>query len=276
MHPIIPYFEPLKIHLGPLTLHGFGILVAIAFLVGSQVAENRAERVGVDPDFIRRLIGWLVVGTLVGGHLGYAIFYDTERVYLSEPIRLLYVWEGLSSYGGFFTCILLIIWFFRKEKQPFYPFGDSLAYGFSAGYIFGRLGCFAAHDHPGPESDFWLAVPGMCPGGDPTQACHDMGLYEAMFVFCIYMFFRFMDRKPRFPGFYIAWLGMLYGIVRFNMERFRVHESHDPLYGGLTPAQYGSIIVFLAGLTLFFKQWKKPPFVPPASDADGEGTAAEA
>ena len=85
---MIPYFEVPVIQIGPVPLHGFGLLVAMGFLVGGQVAMTRAKKVGLDPDMINRLIGWLVVGTFVGGHVGYGLMYAPGE-YLRNPIEFL-------------------------------------------------------------------------------------------------------------------------------------------------------------------------------------------
>jgi phosphatidylglycerol:prolipoprotein diacylglycerol transferase len=272
MHPLIPYFEPFSFEIPGLglSIHGFGILVAIAFLVGQSISQTMAEKFTGDKtaaERVNRLVGWLVVGTFVGGHMGDVLFYKPNEV-LKDPMMLLRVWEGLSSFGGFSVCVPLCIWFFRKEKVDPWPYLDALAIGFSAGWFFGRMGCFSAHDHPGRISDFWLAVPGMCPAeivkplytgelGDikgfadfnRTIACHDLGLYEAFWSGGVYLLFRFFTRKPRFSGFYVAWIAMLYGPFRFALDFFRSASiDQDARHFGLTPAQIGSIVVTGLGI----------------------------
>ena len=153
MKPLIPWFEPPVIHipLGPIgtvPLYGFGILVATGFIMGGRVAQDRAKALGLDPEVINRLIGWLVFGTFVGGHVGYGLMYKPDE-YLAHPIEFLKAWQGLSSFGGFVVCVPISIWFFRKERVPVWPFVDCLAHGLAIGWFFGRMGCFVAHDHPG-------------------------------------------------------------------------------------------------------------------------------
>jgi len=165
MQPILPCFEPFSIPLfGNVAVHMFGILVAVGFLLGGNLAQRKAQRFGVDPEFINQLIGWLVLGTFVGGHLGHLLFYepwllaeDWKQISSGNinllSLNLFQVWHGLSSYGGFLFCIPLTVWFFRRHQQPYWPHADALAFGFSLGWFFGRLGCFSAHDHPGPISN---------------------------------------------------------------------------------------------------------------------------
>lgn len=244
----IPWFEPpvIEIPIGDMVipLHGFGILVAVGFIVGNRVAQARAKALGLDPDVINRLITWLIVGTFVGGHVGYGLMYKPEE-YLANPIEFLKFWQGLSSFGGFVTCVPIAIWFFHKEKVPIWPFVDCLAHGLAVGWFFGRMGCFVAHDHPGTVTDFFLGVKGMCPGYGPEVACHDMGLYEALWSLTMFGVFKAMDRAPQVVGLYAPLLGAVYGPVRFGMDFLRP-ESTDARYLGFTPGQYWAALFTVA------------------------------
>jgi phosphatidylglycerol:prolipoprotein diacylglycerol transferase len=140
--------------------------------------------------------------------------------------------------------------------MPFWPNADGLAIGFSLGWFFGRLGCFSAHDHPGTQTEFWLGVYGMCPGGNPTIACHDLGLYEAIWSIAVFGLFVFLDRKPRPSGYFVGLLAVMYGPSRFVSDFFRPLET-DTRYAGLTPAQYGSIVVSLIGLWIVRSRFRK-------------------
>jgi phosphatidylglycerol---prolipoprotein diacylglyceryl transferase len=245
VHPLIPWFEPpiLKIPLGDtvIPLHGFGFLVALGFIFGGRAAMNRAKRLGLDPEVINRLIGWLVAGTFIGGHVGYGLMYKPEE-YLANPVEFLKVWQGLSSFGGFVVCVPISIWFFWKEKVRVWPFLDCLAYGMAIGWFFGRMGCFVAHDHPGTETRFWLGAYGICqPHGNKMVACHDMGLYEGLWALAVFGLFQLLDRWPLKPGTLVLTLGLLYGPVRFLMDFLRP-EATDARYAGFTPGQYWAAI----------------------------------
>jgi phosphatidylglycerol---prolipoprotein diacylglyceryl transferase len=244
VEPLIPWFEPPVLDTGIIPLHGFGLLVALGFIFGGRAAMGRAKRIGLDPEVINRLIGWLVAGTFIGGHVGYGLMYKPDE-YLSNPIEFLKVWQGLSSMGGFVVCVPIAIWFFRKEKAPVWPYLDCLAYGMALGWFFGRMGCFVAHDHPGTETNFWLGVYGICqPDGRKSVACHDLGLYEALWSLAMFGLFAAMDRRPWKPGTMVLTLGLAYGPVRFAMDFLRP-EVTDARYFGFTPGQYGSVLLTL-------------------------------
>jgi phosphatidylglycerol:prolipoprotein diacylglycerol transferase len=254
VQPLIPWFEvpilriplPAGLPWEELPIHGFGILVAVGFMLGGQVAMNASERRGLDPEVINRLIGWLIAGTFIGGHVGYGLMYERER-YLADPRQFLYMWQGLSSYGGFVACVPIAIWFLRREKVPIWPYVDSLAIGLTLGWFFGRMGCFVAHDHPGTPTNFFLGVYGICFNEGRSVACHDMGLYEAIWSLSMFGLFMWMERKPRVPGLYAGLLATAYAPVRFGMDFLRPLD-HDPRYFGLTPAQWWSMVFLVLGL----------------------------
>jgi phosphatidylglycerol:prolipoprotein diacylglycerol transferase len=269
MQPIIPCFErivfTLPEFLGSLQLHGFGILVASGFLAGAHLAQRKCRRDGLDPEVINKLLFWVVAGVFIGGHLGHALMYDPAH-YLENPQELLHVWQGLSSFGGFTASAIFVAIFLRRSKVPFWPFADVIAYGLTLGWFLGRMGCTAAHDHPGRVSEFFLAIPGMCPtstargGVDCFVACHDLGFYEALFTLGMLLLFLWLDRKPRPTGFYMGWLVTAYAPVRFVLDFLR-HPSTDVRYFGLTPAQYGCIVMLALGVTLLVRR-RNAPTIP--------------
>jgi phosphatidylglycerol:prolipoprotein diacylglycerol transferase len=283
VQPLIPYFEPFSIPIsGDFGIHGFGILVALGFVFGSRVAMNKARRDGLEPELINKLIGWLVFGVFVGGHLGHLLFYYPEQL-KEDPMVLFQVWKGLSSFGGFIACTLLGVWFFRsedakvraanklrKEKgEPLLPrvnvwhYTDAVLYGFTLGWFFGRMGCFSAHDHPGTETNFYLGVYGMCPDAPKTVACHDLGLYEAIWSLAMFGIFWVLDKKPRFPGFFAGVLLVVYGPFRLFLDIFR-HPSTDTRYFGFTPAQYGSVLLAVLGVWILVRRRHLAPIRPAA------------
>ncbi len=280
MQPLIPWFEPPVLHipLGDFVLpvHGFGLLVAIGFIIGGRAAMSRAKKLGLDPDVINRLVGWLVVGTFIGGHVGYGLMYKPDE-YLANPVEFLKVWQGLSSFGGFVVCVPLAVWFFYRERVEVWPYLDCLAYGMAVGWFFGRMGCFVAHDHPGTPTDFWLGVQGICQQeeihGNRMVACHDMGLYEAMWSLSMFGVFQIMDRFPWKPGTMVLTLGLAYGPVRFAMDYLRPEET-DARYMGFTPGQYWAALFTMMCVGLLVHRMRsddtpiRPGDVPSDEDSD--------
>jgi phosphatidylglycerol:prolipoprotein diacylglycerol transferase len=245
------------------------------------------------------MIAGIFVGGHLGHALFYEPYkafggVDPNGTYVEgELIYLLKFWDGLSSFGGFIITSFLCWVFFKKENQRvkkenkerqknnesteekkslLFPirvlhYGDCVIYGFPMAFGFGRIGCFLAHDHPGKITDFFLGVKGICRHNaqgvydsslwGTTTACHDLGFYEAIWACSLIPIVYFINKsKPRFPGFFLAFIPMYYGPVRFCFDYLR---TNDVRYFGLTPAQYGALLLFTIGAAVLAFNYKKTP-----------------
>jgi phosphatidylglycerol:prolipoprotein diacylglycerol transferase len=245
---MIPWFNiqfPSILHY----IHMFGILVATGILVGARLTRNRGRELGLQDENVASMITF----TLLCGFL-FAHIFDVFAYQTAGPSPTL--WQilnplgGLSSYGGFVGAVSgLVIWC-KRRGQKIMPYADSLAYGLAAGWLFGRLGCFSAHDHPGRLTTFWLSLNygNHYPGG----IRHDLGLDEAIWAALMTLLFALLSRRKRPLGLYLALLTTCYAPVRFCLDFLRATDlsESDPRYFGLTPAQYGSIAVLFVGIAV--------------------------
>lgn len=265
---MFPFIDVKPFEIGPLEIHLFGILVATGVVIGSSLAARYAERNAIDPDYLRWVGFRLVVGGFIICHIIDVLFYQQDKL-AKDPLILLKVWQGISSYGGFIGGFIMFMWYTQKRYKPpisRLELADNAIYAFAPGFWFGRMGCSVAHDHPGIPTDFPLAVefpPARYPGAgyqqfglDPTQpvTAHDLGLYEALYlmpliVLGVVLISRWKGRKP---GMMLAYACVLYAIPRFFFEYLRI-ASTDPRYGGFTPGQWFSVLLLGAGLYLIFK-----------------------
>jgi phosphatidylglycerol:prolipoprotein diacylglycerol transferase len=231
---LLPWFVLPSLKLGPFTLQSFGLLSAAGILIGMQLAARAARRDGLDPRIVMDFSVIAVAGGLVGGHLVHLLFYHPEE--LAEPLRILKVWEGLSSMGGLLGAIVTAAFWFRRHKVSFAPFGDGFALGLASGWGIARVGCFTVHDHPGVRSDFPLAVD--FPGGPR----HDLGLYEAIFLFALALLLLALRRRGQLRGRLLPLLAVLYGAGRFLLDFLRARPGElayaDARTFGLTFAQW--------------------------------------
>lgn len=272
----LPWFKPEPIRILPLPdvswlpdgvyLHAFGMMVALAVLVGVLTADRRARREGIHPRVLGELAGFVLIGGFTLGHVLDAIFYHWDVV-VRDPLFVLQLWNGLSSFGGFVgAAVGGLVWAWRR-RYPLVVFADPIAYAFPFGWLFGRIGCFLAHDHPGAVSDFPLAVadyrvPEMLP---PWQPRHDLGLYEALFTVVVAGLFFALGRRRRRRGFFLALLPLVYAPARFGLDFLRATDTPeaDPRILGLTPGHYGALALLLVGLYVSFRVWRGPePKVP--------------
>ncbi len=111
---------------------------------------------------------------------------------------MLNVWSGLSSFGGFLGALIAFLYYTKREKISRLDYADSVAPGLAVGWIFGRTGCFTAHDHPGRHTSFFLSV------NYPDGPRHDLGLDELLFTIAMTAILFWYRRKPRPPGHVIA------------------------------------------------------------------------
>lgn len=245
---MIPYFSQPRLHLGPLTIHAFGALVATGVLVGTEVLKRRARKDGLDPLLAVRFLTWVLVGGFIGAHLVDRFVYFPRETF-ADPISILKIWQGLSSFGGFLGAIVGATAFVKKGYlgAKTWSYLDVVAYAFPVGWVFGRTGCFVAFDHPGSPTDFFLGM-AEAPGG---PVIHNLGLEEAIYTFFLMLTFFALGRKPRFPGFFVGMLAVLYAPVRFALDFMR---KVDVRYFNLTPGQWGSIALLIVGIYILKRQ----------------------
>ena len=176
----------------------------------------------------------------------------------------------MSSYGGFIGAAIGGVWFLTRTKVDFWKYADVASYGFIPGWTIGRVGCFAIHDHPGRISDFFLAATMRFQEFDASglrvtrtwyETRHDLGLYDGILTLGIWIFFVVADRKPRYAGFFLGWMCALYAVPRFFLDFLRATDLpvSDIRYAGLTPAQYGSIVLLLVGGWIIWSRRQTPP-----------------
>ncbi|MES1209291.1 MAG: prolipoprotein diacylglyceryl transferase [Pseudomonadota bacterium] len=233
---MIPYFNGHLFDVGGVSIYMFGVLVAIGVIVGDRIVVSEGQRRGLEAQDVRFLNARIVIGGFIMAHLVSVIFYFPERI-AESPWVLLNVWSGLSSFGGFLGALIAFLYYTKKEKISRLDYADSVAPGLAVGWIFGRTGCFTAHDHPGRHTSFFLSV------NYPDGPRHDLGLDELLFTIVMTVILFWYRRKPRPPGHVIALLALMYAPVRFGLDFLRATDvaRPDQRYAGMTPAQWACL-----------------------------------
>ena len=249
---MVPYIQiPVK-HLGPIPLDPWGLLVTTGFVLGLEIARSRGIKRGLDVRDVVDGIVFTVVMGFVGGHLVHVLAYHPEKYATDGIMSLIRVWEGFSSFGGFVGAVFGNVLFYRVIRpRPYMEHADVVMYAFPFAWIFGRAGCAIVHDHIGRKTDFFLAVdfeskfPGM-------GIRHDLGLYEAVLAMAIAgVFLALRNRTMKAGSFLVIWC-VLYAPVRFFMDFLRNDDlkNQDVRWASLTPAQWGCLVMILAGAAL--------------------------
>jgi len=253
-----PQFDPIAIQIGPVAVHWYGLMYLIGFALVWVLGRWRIKRGLSDLSFqdLEDLIFYCVLGVVIGGRLGYVIFYQPSQ-YLAHPIEVFYLWQGgMSFHGGLIGVVLVLLLFARKKKRRLLEIGDFIAPLIPLGLAAGRLGNFINGELWGrPTTLPWGMVFPQTGDGiarHPSQL-YEMGL-EGLALFAILWWFA---RKPRPLGQVSAVFLMGYGIFRFLVEFTRAPDAFlGLLTGGLSMGQLLSLPMIIIGAIIFFRARK--------------------
>jgi phosphatidylglycerol:prolipoprotein diacylglycerol transferase len=257
---LIPWFQlhgwPL---VGKLEIQPFGILVALGILLGTRVAEWRAEKTGVDPRLIADFLVYTIgIGLLCAYLLNKPLYDWDEFVEMVKQPKLFFErYMGLSSYMGFAGGVAAAFLFRHRKRATITVMGDLFCFAFPFAWFFGRMGCFVVHDHPGLVSHFFLAVDNYNQQGLPR---HDLGFYEVIWSAAAIALNLVLARRKLPRGFFMAFIPIFYAPTRFFLDYLREVPIHggDVRYFGFTPGQYGSIAMLIAGILVAIRIMRGP------------------
>ncbi len=263
-----PQIDPVAISLGPLKIHWYGIMYLIAFGAAWWLGRLRARRPGSGwtDEQISDLIFYGALGVVLGGRIGYTLFYNFSH-FLSDPVSIFRIWEGGMSFHGGLLGVLVAMWLFgRKYRHSFFELTDFIAPLVPIGLATGRLGNFINGELWGqPTTLPWGMV---FPGAGPLPR-HPSQLYE-MFLEGIVLFIILWvySSKPR-PRMAVSGVFALgYGVFRFAVEFVRQPDEHLGFiaFGWLTQGQLLSAPLIVLGMVLLWLAYRhQPEQAPPAS-----------
>ena len=198
------------------------------------------------------LLSYLVIGIIIGGRLGYVIFYNLEY-YLSKPVEVLMIWTGgMSFHGGVLGVIISTYIFCKKRKLNTFYFLDLIALSAPIGIFLGRIANYINSELYGRKTDFYLSV--VFEKVDNVSR-HPSQIYEAFFegiILFILLNFIFRKHVNQKPGIISALFLIFYSIFRFAIEFTREPDLHiGLLFIGLSQGQLISIFFFVLGLFIF-------------------------
>lgn len=248
-----PQFDPIALQLGPLALRWYGLMYLLGFaliwLFGRyRIARNPGS--GWTQGDLDDVLFYGIVGTILGGRLGYVLFYKFGD-YLAAPWKVFYVWEGgMSFHGGFLGVVIAMILFARSRRRDWLQITDFIAPLVPLGLAAGRMGNFINAELWGRPAEVpWAMV---FPNVD-SVARHPSQLYEfaleGVVLFAILWWFTL---KPRPRGAASALFLIGYGVFRFGVEYTREPDSFLGFLAlGLTMGQWLSAPMVIAGVALF-------------------------
>lgn len=252
---LFPSISPIAFSLGPIDIYWYGITYVVSIVLGwwyaRHLVSNDSSRLTAKD--IDEFVVWAAVGVIVGGRLGYVLFYHPLE-YLPRPWEILYFWQpGRSFHGGLIGVIVAGIWYCWRHRLPILPLGDVVCCAVPIGLFFGRIGNFINAELFGRVTDAPWGV--VFPNGGPLPR-HPSQLYEAvlegaLLFFILFALDRWTSLRRTRPGLLIAVFMIVYGLARVFAELFRQPDLHIGfLVGGTTIGQLLSTPVLLIGVLL--------------------------
>jgi phosphatidylglycerol:prolipoprotein diacylglycerol transferase len=246
---LAPNIDPVAIHLGPVKVHWYGIMYVLGFLALWWFGSRRAKRPGSGwtAEQVGDLVFYGALGVILGGRLGYMLFYNLPH-YLAFPLDVLKVWQGGMSFHGGLVGVLLAMWYFgRKNGKTFFTVTDFIAPWVPIGLGLGRLGNFINHELWGKVTDApWGMV---FRDGGPLPR-HPSQLYQAALEgLALFLILWWFTRKPR-PTASVSGLFLAgYGVFRFLIEFVREPDAQLGYlaFGWVTMGQVLSLPMIVIG-----------------------------
>ena len=256
-----PAIDPVAVAIGPFVVRWYALAYIAGLLIGWRYCLVLADR---PPRLIERrdiddFLVWATLGVVLGGRIGYVLFYQ-PGYYLQHPIEALYLWHGgMSFHGGALGVTLAILLFTRARRLPVLAFSDVVAEAIPIGLFFGRIANFINGELFGRETDVPWAM--AFPNGGPVPR-HPSQLYEAvcegLLLFLLLLLAEHRGARRR-PGIVTGLFLVGYAVARMSGELFRQPDAQlGFLVLGTTMGQLLSIPVLIAGILLIWWARRQP------------------
>ena len=265
-----PAIDPVAIAIGPLAIRWYALAYIAGLLIGWRYCLFLADR---PPHFVERnaiddFLVWATLGIVLGGRVGYVLFYQ-PGYYMLHPLEALYLWQGgMSFHGGALGVTLAILIFTRARGVPIFAFSDIICAALPIGLLFGRIANFINGELFGRASDVPWAV--VFPAGGPVPR-HPSQLYQAFCEGLLLLAVLIVAERcgaRRHPGIVTGLFLAGYAVARIAGELFRQPDVQlGYLVFGTTMGQLLSIPVLIAGIVVIVWARRQPPIAPAAPAA---------
>lgn len=255
---IQPSIDPILISLGFLDIRWYSLSYIFTFIFGSILIKklnkkslNNLSDIQIDKFFV-----WAVLGVIIGGRVGYVIFYQLQ-LFFQDPLYIFQIWKGgMSFHGGLIGMILAIYLFAKQNNLSFFYLSDLVSIVAPIGLFLGRISNFINTELYGRVTDFPFAIIYPLIDNNPR---HPSQLYEAFFegvVLFIILYLIFIKNSKKYSaGIISAYFLILYSIFRFLIEFLREPDLHLGLYlNYFSMGQILCIPIFFAGILILFRR----------------------
>lgn len=228
-----PNFDPVAIKIGPLAIHWYALAYLSGFLIGWWIAKYVCcmdqNKFRPNEDDVDDFMSWAILSILLGGRLGYILFYNLER-YIEDPLAIFRLWEGgMAFHGALIGVVTVCLGYAIVKKISIFRLSDLFSVAAPVGFFFGRVANFVNGELFGRTTDVPWGV--IFPRGGPEPR-HASQLYEAalegLVLFVILFAMAHVSKIRNTPGLISAAFLFFYGLFRFIIEYFR---EPDPQLG---------------------------------------------
>ncbi len=246
MHPVL-------VELGPITIHSYGFLIAVGFLVGIATVKRLASTSSLNVDRVLDLAFWSLIIGFIGARL---LFVITRLDYfLADPVSIFRVWEGgLVFFGGPIAVVPFILWYSRKHQLNIWKLGDVVIPGLAIAHSFGRIGCLAAGCCYGKPTgtDYGIQLKSHLVAANLRGVnLHPTQIYESAALLILFVGLIWVYKRKMFDGQVMLTYFMAYPIIRSIIEVYRGDLIRGfVVEGWLSTSQFISILVFAVATTL--------------------------
>jgi phosphatidylglycerol:prolipoprotein diacylglycerol transferase len=252
-----PAIDPVLISIGPFAIRWYALAYILGIVLGWRLMRRIVQRPGwrVTPEAVDDLVFYVTLGVILGGRLGYVLFYQPDH-YLDRPLELLAVWRGGMSFHGGLIGVLVATWLFaRKRNLAFFELTDALAIVTPIGLCLGRIANFINAELWGRFTDVPWGVIFPNAGLEPR---HPSQLYEAglegVVLFAVMLWAARGAHAPSDNGRLSGIFLVGYALARITVELFREPDLQiGYLAGGITMGQLLSLPMLAFGLFLILR-----------------------
>jgi phosphatidylglycerol:prolipoprotein diacylglycerol transferase len=261
-----PQFNPVALALGPVQIHWYGLTYLVAFGLFMLLASLRARQpqyanAGWSRRDVEDLLFWGVLGVVLGGRIGYALFYKPGQ-YLANPLEILMVWKGgMSFHGGMLGVIIAMVLYARSRGRRWLEVTDLIAPCVPTGLASGRIGNFINGELWGRPADPGLPWAMVFPQSGTAIPRHPSQIYQFLLEgLLLFVLLWLYARRPRATGQVSGAFLVGYGVLRFAAEYFREPDSFlGPLALGLSMGQWLCLPMIAAGAAMWAWAGRQQP-----------------
>jgi phosphatidylglycerol:prolipoprotein diacylglycerol transferase len=235
--------------IGPLTIHTYGLLVAIGIFVGITVATRFGKHEGINPQQVMDMGFMIIFSGIIGSRLLYVLM--NISYYRYQPTEILKIWQGgLVFSGGIIGVVLTVLWYARYHKLPLWKLCDIWAPAAAIGQSIGRIGCFMAGCCYGKPTDLkWGVVftnpKSLAPLNIPL---HPTQIYSSLSGLIIFLILLLLYSKKKFEGQVFLWFLILHSTARLFIERFRGDDRGIFLGTHMSDTQLVAVVILVVSV----------------------------